>query len=351
MDPALVDLQETHLARREREIGCPQRRDLAAGGRGNDVLYAGSLATVDADLDDAAVPGRPEGGDLLSGGDGDDEIYGDAENNLIEGAQGWGLNVNGSSNLFQGIRAASNNRLIGNIVAGTELGAKTSSRFPADARGTADNVWSHDLWIGVDGSFGLRNMATIRTLIDRFAFLNGAAGGRGSETVEGVNNPNSERSCGVLSEDCSVTYRDGILFNNASGGLRVTASADDVQFCTITNVSSNNPTSNYADLASTCAGAGGDQCLCSGTNTTAPDLYGNGTNGASRCATYCPNGDVACDGTGTSGGDRGPDIRCKTVNGTTLTGSANALWVPSGTGGAIIRSDSTTSTFPTVTLS
>ncbi len=63
-------------------------RDLVAGGRGDDYLFAGSIETLAADLDDAAVGVLAGGGDLLSGGDGDDVIYGDAEANLIEGGAG-----------------------------------------------------------------------------------------------------------------------------------------------------------------------------------------------------------------------------------------------------------------------
>ena len=57
-------------------------------GRGDDALYAGSVDTLETDLDDFAIAARVDGGDLLAGGDGYDRIFGDAEANLIDGGAG-----------------------------------------------------------------------------------------------------------------------------------------------------------------------------------------------------------------------------------------------------------------------
>lgn len=260
------------------------------------------------------------------------------ENNFVEGARSWGLNQHGDS----GTNAA-RNTLIGNILAGGFVGYKSDSRAPSGPATSVveDSILRHNLWIGFGTSFGFREQSGINLLIDRFAVINGQSGSRGVQSDE-ITPPNAA-DCGQLkafttSKTCRVTYSNGLIKNNASGGLSIEASvaSGGDQRCTVTNISSNNPTSNFANLANSggCAttdtdGSGANNCACSGNNTGAASLYGNATNCTNCCATFCPDGDTTCDGTGTGSApnnDRGPYIVCKTVNGTTLSGTANGLW-------------------------
>jgi hypothetical protein len=87
------------------------------------------------------------------------------------------------------------------------------------------------------------------------------------------------------------------------------------QWCVITNV---NATS-FNGLAASCAGPQANACACTNKTTTAPTKLG--TTGT-QCASFCPDGDPACDGKGAGGADLGADVRCLYEAGAKTTRSA-----------------------------
>lgn len=240
------------------------------------------------------------------------------ENNLVEGSQAWGYNVEMTPNDFGGART-SNVRILGNIAANTKLGAKIFTRDQA-FQGLFATVIRDFLSIENVDSFGIRDSVSVATVYDNVAVINSNAAGVAAMQVDDpCTTPpcTAQLACSELTggAQASVTISDALFCGNDGPGLNVTAcNGSATRLCTLSNIRSNNTGTNYQDLASACAGSGGDQCACTSTVTTACTGFGvTGTD----CVTRPISG-------------LGPDLRCKTVNGITGSGSSNNLWWQSG---------------------
>jgi hypothetical protein len=240
------------------------------------------------------------------------------ENNMIEGKQAWGINVEGAAWSLKGQRPSSNNKVIGNVVAGTYLGMKVFTRDKV-TEGIADNVVRHFLALGQSGSFGIRDSVSIDTVYDHVTVY--GVGGKSAGMM--VDDPctwppcHAQLACSELTKGpASMTVSDSVFCDNDGTQLDVVAcNGASARRCTLRNVRASGGTP-FARLAAACEGGGDDQCQCSGITTT--PCKGLGTKGT-ECVAYWPEG-----------GGLGADIRCKTENAATLHGPANGLWAQPG---------------------
>ena len=240
------------------------------------------------------------------------------ENNLIEGRAGWGINVEGATWSLQGQRPSSNNKVIGNIVAGTYLGMKVFTRDKVPD-GIADNVVRHFLALDQAGSFGIRDSVSVNTLYDHVTVYSVDTPAPGMLVDDPCTSPpcHAQLACSELRKGpASVTISNSAFCDNAGTQLDVQPCAGPpARRCTLTNVRASGGAGAFGRLAAKCEGAGDDQCQCSGATTTA--CKGLGTTGT-NCVAHWP------------GSGLGADIRCRTENGSTQGGAANGLWAQPG---------------------
>lgn len=230
------------------------------------------------------------------------------ENDIAEGSQGWGWQLNGGQGLG-GIRGTSNNRILGSIAAGTYMGAKNYSR-PGDCRGNADNVFRDFLVLNPLSSFGIRDSVTVRSIYDNITVIGGAASGfRADDPSPGTcQSPGdaSQLSCQAVEstgEAVSLTLTDSVFTGTVGTDVNVLQCASVTRDCTVNDL--------HADSSSV--------SICTATNVDAiiPSILG--TSGADRCVVY----------TGTADG---ADVRCRYENGVRLSGTANGVfWAPGDT--------------------
>jgi hypothetical protein len=236
------------------------------------------------------------------------------ENNLIEGSQSWGINIEGAAWSFQKQRPASNNKVIGNIAAATYIGMKNYTKDNV-FEGIADNVVRNFLALDQAGSYGIRDSVTVNTLYDHVTVYSNDGFAAGMTVDDPCTSPpcHSQLGCSELKPGpASLTISNSAFCDNSGTQLDVQpCDGASERRCTLTNVRASGGRNAFGRLAAKCEGDGGDQCACSGLTTT--PCKGLGTTGTD-CVTYWP-------GTGL-----GADIRCRTEKGDTLSGAANSLW-------------------------
>jgi hypothetical protein len=239
------------------------------------------------------------------------------ENNLVEGSQSWGINIEGAA-WSRGQRPASYNKVIGNVVAGTYIGMKNFTKDHV-FEGITDNVVRNFLALNQAGSYGIRDSVTVNTLYDHVTVYSNDGFAAGMTVDDPCTSPpcHAQLGCGELKPGpASVTISNAAFCDNSTTQLDVQPCDGPAgRRCTLTNVRASGGRNAFGRLAAKCEGDGGDQCACSGLTTT--PCKGLGTTGTD-CVTYWP-------GTGL-----GADIRCRTENGSTLGGAANGLWAQPG---------------------
>ena len=239
------------------------------------------------------------------------------ENNIIEGSAAWGINIEGAHWSFNRQRPSSYNKVIGNVVAGTYLGMKVFTRDGV-TEGIIDNVVRNFLALDQTGSFGIRDSVSVNTLYDHVTVysINGTAPGMVVDDPCTSPPCHAQLACSELISHASVTISNSAFCNNPRTQLDVQPCAGaSARKCTLTNVRASGGSEPFDRLAATCEGPGDDQCQCSGLTTT--PCAGLGTTGKD-CVAYWP------------GSGLGADVRCRTENGNTLSGSANGLWAQAG---------------------
>ena len=240
------------------------------------------------------------------------------ENNLVEGSQSWGINIEGAAWSLKGQRPASNNKVIWNVVAGTYIGMKVFTKDDVH-EGIADNVIRNFLALDQAGSYGIRDSISVNTLYDHVTVYSTDGFAAGMTVDDPCTSPpcHAQLACSELRPGpASLTISNSAFCDSSTTQLDVLPCEGPAERrCTLTNVRASGGRNAFGRLAAMCEGDGGDQCACSGLTTT--PCKGLGTTGTD-CLAYWP-------GTGL-----GADIRCRTENASTLGGAANSLWAQAG---------------------
>lgn len=205
-------------------------------------------------------------------------------NNLIEGAAGWGIVINGLEDSYDNVIA-------GNAIVGTHLGMKMFTRpnYGGGIGNMARTILRDNVIANTTGSFMVRDSITKDTLYERMTGFNNAYGFTADTPTPG----STQVACGDVSGGPSFTLKSSIITGSKSGpDVNVNGCADTpARHCTLTSVRAKS----YGGIASTCAGSGGDECLCTDKGTAIPaDL---GDSGPGKCLVKVL-------------GDLGADVRC-----------------------------------------